>query len=111
MLNSLLPTTSPAATSAASLQKAAQTANQLTETPKRDEVREKFDQFVGESFYGMMLKSMRKSVGKTPYFDGGRGEEIFTGQLDQMLSEKMTEASADEFTGPMYELFALSRRN
>ena len=73
------------------------------------EVREAFDQFVGETFYGQMLKSMRKSVGKPAYFHGGRAEEIFQGQLDQILAEEMTEASASQLTGPMFELFNLSR--
>jgi len=74
------------------------------------ELREAFDDFVGQTFYGQMLQSMRKTVGKSAYFDGGRAEEIFRGQLDQVLAEKMSEASADQFTGPMFDLFALDRR-
>ena len=42
-------------------------------------LREAFDSFVGETFYGQMLKEMRKTVGKSAYFDGGRAEEIFRG--------------------------------
>jgi hypothetical protein len=71
--------------------------------------REKFDTFVGEAFFGQMLKAMRTSVGKSAYFHGGRAEEIFQGQLDQILSQEMTEASASELTGPMFELFQLTR--
>jgi len=78
-------------------------------TEEKSELREAFDSFVGQTFYGEMLKAMRKSVHKPAYFHGGRAEEIFQGQLDQVLSEKMTEASADQFTGPMFELFNLSR--
>lgn len=76
---------------------------------KPGELREAFDQFVGESFYGMMLKSMRESVSKPAYFHGGRAEEIFQGQLDQMLSEQMSKANAASFTEPMFELFQLGR--
>ena len=36
-----------------------------------------FDSFVGETFYGQMLKSMRKTVGKAAYFDGGRARRFF----------------------------------
>src|SRR5690606_35299167 len=49
-------------------------ASRLTETPaapavgKAREVREAFTQFVGETFYGHMLKSMRSTVGKPAYF-------------------------------------------
>lgn len=74
------------------------------------EVREAFDQFVGETFFSQMLKSMRSMTDKPAYFHGGRGEEVFQGQLDQMLSEKMAENSAASFTGPMFELFSLQRR-
>jgi len=57
-----------------------------------------------------MLKAMRSTVGKAPYFHGGQAEEVFRGQLDQMLAEKMSDASAKTFTDPMYELFTLTRK-
>jgi flagellar protein FlgJ len=72
-------------------------------------LRETFDQFVGETFYGQMLSSMRKTLGKPAYFHGGRAEEIFQGQLDQVLGEQLAKASAESFTGPMFELFSLQR--
>ncbi|MCC9607669.1 rod-binding protein [Blastopirellula sp. JC732] len=87
----------------ANLNVAAPTAEQL-------EVREKFDQFVGESLFGQMLKTMRKSVGKSAYFNGGRGEEVFQSQLDQLLVEKLSQASAQELSGPMFEQF-MSQQN
>ncbi|MBI3464527.1 MAG: rod-binding protein [Planctomycetes bacterium] len=74
-------------------------------------VREAFDSFVGEAFYGQMLKAMRKTLGKPAYFHGGQAEEIFQGQLDQVLSEKLTAAGAKSITEPMYQLFALGRPN
>jgi hypothetical protein len=73
------------------------------------ELRKQFDTFVGEAFYGQMLASLHKSVGKPAYFHGGRAEEVFQGQFDQILSTKLTEASASQFTGPMFDLFSLSR--
>ena len=72
-----------------------------------DPLREAFDQFVGQTFYGHLLASMRKTVGKPAYFHGGRAEEIFQQQLDQVLAEQLTSASAEELTGPMYDLFML----
>ena len=69
------------------------------------QVREKFDAFVGQSFYGQLLHEMHKTVGKVHYFNGGRAEEAFQGQLDQVLSENMAKANAGQFTGPMFELF------
>jgi Rod binding domain-containing protein len=67
-----------------------------------EEVRDTFRQFVGEAFFGQMLKSMRSTQGKPAYFHGGHAEEVFQGQLDQMMSEKMTEASADQIADPMF---------
>jgi len=86
------PSTSPAGVSSTS-------ANQ-------GQIREKFDAFVGQSFYTQLLHEMHKTVGKDPYFNGGQAEQIFQGQLDQVLSEKMSQASAHQFTGPMFDLFS-----
>jgi Rod binding domain-containing protein len=68
-----------------------------------DELREHFTQFVGEAFYGQMLKAMRATVGKQAYFHGGRAEEVFQGQLDQQMAEHLTKASADKFAKPLFE--------
>ena len=74
------------------------------------ELRKAFDSFVGEAFYSQMLKSMRKTLGKPAYFHGGRAEEIFQQQLDQVLAEKLGSSSAEKLSGPMYELFTLGRK-
>lgn len=73
------------------------------------ELKEAFSSFVGNTFYSQMLSSMRSTVDKPAYFHGGRAEEIFQGQMDQILAEDLTKASADQFTGPMFELFMLGR--
>jgi len=75
-----------------------------------DEVREQFASVMGELLFTQMLKSMRKTVGKPAYFHGGRAEEVFTQQLDQVLAEKIAKNSAEKFVGPMYELFMLNRK-
>ncbi len=80
------------------------TSNTTSAAPQ-GELRDRFDQFVGESLFGQMLQSMRKSLGKPAYFHGGRAEEVFQSQLDQLLVEKISDASADQITEPMYELF------
>ena len=72
--------------------------------------REAFDSFVGEVFFGQMLKAMRKTVGKPAYFHGGQTEEIFQQQLDQVLGEKLAKTSAGKFSGPMFELMHLTRK-
>lgn len=67
-----------------------------------EEVQKTFRTFVGEAFFGQMLKAMRSTQGKPAYFHGGHAEEVFRGQLDQALAEVMTEASADTIADPMF---------
>jgi peptidoglycan hydrolase FlgJ len=69
---------------------------------KDQKLHDTFTQFVGQTFYGQMIKSMRSTVGKAAYFDGGQGEKIFQGQLDQTMAEQMTKASADKFAEPLF---------
>jgi hypothetical protein len=73
-------------------------------------LRKAFDEFVGETFYGQMIKAMRKSQGQVAYFGGGQAEEIFTQQLDQALTKKMTHIGANKLSGPMYQLFTQGRK-
>lgn len=75
-----------------------------------EKLRETFGQFVGETFFTQMLNAMRSTLGKPAYFHGGRAEEVFQGQLDQVLSEKLAESSSARFSDPMFELFQLQRR-
>ncbi len=42
-------------------------------------------------FVGMMLKSMRETVGKDPITDGGHGEEVYRSMLDQEYARVITE--------------------
>jgi hypothetical protein len=74
------------------------------------ELQETFQQFVGEAFFGQLLKSMRKLTGKPAFFHGGQAEEIFQRRLDELLADKLTDASSDRLSEPMYELFALGRK-
>ncbi|SMP63529.1 Rod binding protein [Neorhodopirellula lusitana] len=73
-------------------------------------VREAFTDFVGQTLFGSMMASMRKSLDKPAYFHGGRAEEVFQEQLDQTLVEEISDASADSFVNPMFDLFQLQRR-
>jgi Rod binding domain-containing protein len=59
--------------------------------------------------FSQMISSLRSSQEGSAYFNGGRAEKIFQGQLDQILSEEMTKASASQLAEPMYDLFQLQR--
>jgi Rod binding domain-containing protein len=51
------------------------------------QLRESVNRVVGNFFFGTLLKSMRDSVLQGKYGHGGRGEEIFQAQLDQVFAE------------------------
>ncbi len=74
-----------------------------------DEAREQFTKFVGQALFGGMLSTMRKSTGQAAYMHGGRTEEVFQKQLDQVLVEELTEASSGTISDPMYDLFMAQR--
>lgn len=73
------------------------------------ELREKFQDFVGQTFFTEMIKSLRTSQQGAAYFNGGRAEEIFQGQFDQQMAEHLSDASAKSIADPMFELFQLGR--
>ncbi len=75
----------------------------------QEEYKKVFHQFVGQTLYGQMLKSMRETQQKPAYFDGGRAEEIFQGQLDQVLVDKMTAASSSTLSDTMFKLMQTSK--
>ncbi len=74
-----------------------------------DDLKEAFQDFVGQTFFGEMIKSFRTTQQPSKYFHGGRAEEIFQGQFDQVLTEKLSDASSEKISAPMYELFMLKR--
>jgi hypothetical protein len=74
------------------------------------ELKQAFTDFVGQSFFGELLKQMRATVGKPAYMHGGFGEDVFQSQLDQVLVERISDASAATFSDPMYQLM-LARRS
>ncbi len=84
-------------------------AGKPTSNSNDDPTRKAFTDFVGQTLFGQLLQSMRSTQGKPAYFHGGRGEEVFQQQLDQVLVEEISEASASSVADPMYELFRLQR--
>ncbi|MEX0936358.1 MAG: rod-binding protein [Pirellulales bacterium] len=67
------------------------------------EVRDTFRDFVGETLFRQMLKSMRSTVNKPAYFHGGQAEEIFTSQLDEILAEQMAQTDGAGFADRMFQ--------
>ena len=80
-----------------------------TQAQPSEDLRQAFDDFVGQTLFGSMLAEMRKSLQGAAYFGGGRAEAVFQGQLDQHLVERISRASANSITDPMFDLFMVSR--
>jgi hypothetical protein len=115
MLNPILSAKTNASTVQVSMQQnreasLEQTALQAQDSESANEFRETFDKFVGQTLFGSLLKELRKSEQGAAYLNGGQAEKVFRGQLDQVLVERMSDASANTLTGPMYDLMMANRR-
>ena len=71
--------------------------------------RELLHKFIGQTMFGMMLKSMRATQEPNPFFHGGRAEEIYQGLLDMELTEQLTQATTRTLSEPMYKLMKAPR--
>lgn len=67
------------------------------------EVKEAFGQFVGETFFGQMLKSMRATVGEPAYFHGGHAEEQFQSRLDAQIAQDMSANGAGGLADDLFK--------
>jgi hypothetical protein len=65
-------------------------------------LRERVGEFVGGVFYGMLLRQMEASKFKGEYMHGGRGEEVFRGQLNQELARRLGSAKNDPIANALY---------
>lgn len=52
--------------------------------------------WVAQSFYGTLLRQVRKSPFRSKLFDGGRGGEAFGEMYDQQLAEHMTRGTGQK---------------
>ncbi len=91
-------------------EKAAKPKKEKEETDEDKQVRKLLHEFVGQVLFGQMIKSMRATQEQNPYFHGGRTEEIFQGQLDEILTKELTKASSGSLSEPMYKLMTASDR-
>lgn len=73
--------------------------------PPKDATYEAFQGFVGETFYGMMLKALRETSDEVAYLDGGQAEEMFRNQLDQTVAASLAESHGEVLAKPLYDRF------
>src|SRR6476469_10325625 len=73
------------------------------------ELHKAFTDFVGQTFFGELVKQMRATVDKPAFFHGGMGEDIFQTQLDQIMVERMSDVNAPTSRDTMSHLMIQSR--
>lgn len=81
-----------------------------TDDTQSTELKQAFQDFVGQTFFAEMIKAMRTGQEPAKYFNGGQAEKIFQGQFDQTLAEELSQSSADQIADPMFKLFQLGRQ-
>jgi len=69
-------------------------------------LRETVDQVLGSVFYGPLLRGVRSSSLKGSVGHGGRGEDIFQAQLDQIFAERAGQAGSGGLGDTLYDRFA-----
>ncbi len=69
---------------------------------REDLLRDRVDEAVGITFFGTLLKTMQNSTLKGSYGHGGRGEEVFRGQLNLLLAKRIGQASSFELNEAVY---------
>ena len=70
------------------------------------DLRDAVDRVLGSVFYGPLLQTMRSSSLKGAVGHGGRGEEIFQNQLDQLFAERAGQASNNGLGETLFNRFA-----
>jgi Rod binding domain-containing protein len=103
----IAPTSHPQG-SATSLLAELQNQGKATKTPAKGElaVREKFQDFVGGTFYKEMLKALRAAQKPSKYLNGGQAEKIFQSQMDQQIAEDLAHQYAGHLAAPLFESYA-----
>lgn len=72
---------------------------------KGDDGRQEFQKFVAGTFFGTMLKELRKTQEKPAYLHGGQAEEFFQSQLDQTISDDLAKKHGAVFSEPLFSAF------
>jgi Rod binding domain-containing protein len=106
----MLKVTSSVSAANASQSLFAQSLDQAAAPPRRggteDEVKARFQDFVAGTFYKEMVKALRSAQRPPRYLYGGQAEQIFQGQLDQVLTDELARSHGGRIAGGLYELYA-----
>lgn len=71
--------------------------------PRSLQDRKTVGQFVGNAFYGTLLKQVQESKMKGAFGHGGRGEEVFNGQLSMEFAKRIGQSHNDPLSERLYQ--------
>ncbi len=74
-------------------------SGQLESEPESAE--QAMQQFVGETFYGMLMKQMRNTVVQSDLFGNSSAKRMFESQLDQTLVQELSTNHSEFLSRPM----------
>lgn len=77
-----------------------------TTTAAMADLRKTVNEVIGSVFFGPLLRSLRAGSLKGEIGHGGRGEEVFQAQLDQVFAERAGAATRYELGDALVERFA-----
>ncbi len=75
-------------------------------TPRERQLKRAADELVGTVFFGEVFKAMRNSTLKGKFGHGGRGEEVFSAQLHEVLAKRMGRSARLGINESLYRRFA-----
>lgn len=78
-------------------------ADGMSDGAAGDALRRRVGEFVGSVFYGTLLRQMQQSSLKGEYMHGGRGEEVFQGQLGLEIAQRLGRAANDPIANRLYQ--------
>jgi Rod binding domain-containing protein len=74
-------------------------SDQLKDGP--ESATQAMQQFVGETFYGMLLKQMRNTVIASDLFGNSSAKQMFESQLDQTLVQELATHHSEFLSRPI----------
>ena len=74
------------------------------------QLRETAGKVVGRVFFSTLLKQMRESNLRGEYGHGGRGEEVFSAQLHDIIAERLGTAGGSTLTEAVYQTYERQQR-
>ncbi len=72
-------------------------------TPNPSRLREAAGKTVGSAFYGTIFQMIRETPFKTKIGHGGRGEEVFSAQLHEILAERLGESKRNNLSDVLFK--------